>query len=181
MKDIVALLEARNEEALIYLKKQYGNYCYSIAYGILRDHEEAQEVVNDVWLRIWQSVPPAKPTCIQAYVAKLCRNAALDRIKHYDAKKRKSAALPLEELRDMLPAPGINWDEGRELKDILSRFVKGLKAEEQKLFLRRYWYNESIEELAESFGCSPSRITGILFRVRKRLRKYLEKEGYPYE
>ena len=181
MKDIVALLEARNEEALIYLKKQYGNYCYSIAYGILRDHEEAQEVVNDVWLRIWQSVPPAKPNCIQAYVAKVCRNTALDRIKCYDAQKRKATKLPLEEIQELLPAPYVSWDEVRELKEILNRFIKGLKPEEQKLFLRRYWYNETIEELADCFGCSSSKVAGILFRVRKKLRKYLEKEGYPYE
>ena len=71
MTDILALLEHREESALLQLKKQYGNYCYTILYGILRDHEEAQEALNDVWLRIWQSIPPGKPDCRQAYVAKV--------------------------------------------------------------------------------------------------------------
>ena len=82
----------------------------------------------------------------------------------------------------MLPDP--TWErneDGRELKEVLNTFLKTLKPEERKLFIRRYWYNETIEELSVAFCCSHSRITGILFRVRKRLRKYLEKEGYPYE
>lgn len=182
MTDIVALLEKREESALLCLKEQYGNYCYTILYGILRDHEEAQEALNDVWLRIWQSIPPGKPNCFQAYVAKVSRNIALDRLKYQNAQKRKGTPLPLEEIREMLPDP--SWErsqDSRELGESLNSFVKTLKSEEQKIFLRRYWYNETIEELAEAFGCSQSRITGILFRVRKKLRKYLEKEGYPYE
>ncbi len=181
MSDIVALLEARNEDALMYMKKRYGNYCYTILYGILRDHEEAQEALNDVWLRVWQSIPPGKPNCFQAYVAKVSRNVALDRLKHQNAQKRKAVTLPLDEIREMLPDPA--WEQGeisRQLGEILNSFVKNLKPEEQKIFLRRYWYNETIDEMAIAFGCSQSRITGILFRVRKKLRKYLEKEGYHY-
>ena len=182
MEDIVTLLERRDETALLYVKKHYGNYCYTILYGILRDHEEAQEALNDVWFRIWKSIPPGKPDCFQAYVAKVSRNIALDRLKFQNAQKRKNTALPLEEIREMLPDPA--WErgeEGRELREVLNAFVKTLKPEERKLFLRRYWYNETIEELSETFCCSQSRITGILFRLRKRLRKYLEKEGYHYE
>ena len=182
METIVTLLENRDEEALLSMKKQYGNYCYTILYGILRDHEEAQEALNDVWLRIWQSIPPAKPNCFCAYVAKVSRNIALDRLKYQNAGKRIQTTLPLEEIREMLPDP--TWEQkegGQELKEVLSAFLKTLKPEERKVFIRRYWYNETIEELSEAFGSSHSRITGILFRVRKRLRKYLEKEGYHYE
>lgn len=182
MEEIIALLEKRDESALLYMKKQYGNYCYTIIYGILRDHEEAQEALNDVWLRIWQSIPPGKPDCFRAYLAKVCRNIALDRLKYCHAGKRIQETLPLDEIREMLPDPGWERKEnGRELKEVLNAFLKTLKPEERKLFIRRYWYNETIEELSEAFYCSQSRITGILFRVRKRLRKYLEREGYSYE
>lgn len=182
MEEIIERLEKRDENALLYMKKQYGNYCYTILYGILRDHEEAQEALNDVWLRIWQSIPPGKPNCFRAYLAKVSRNIALDRLKYQNAGKRLQSTLPLEEIREMLPDPA--WEqkeEGRELKEVLSAFLKTMKPEERKLFIRRYWYNETIEELSAAFCCSQSRITGILFRVRKRLRKYLEKEGYSCE
>ena len=182
MTDIVSLLEKREEIALQHLKEQYGNYCYTVLYGILRDHGEVEEAMNDVWLRIWKSIPPEKPRCFKAYVAKISRNIALDRVKYQNAQKRKATTLPIEEIGEMLPT--LTWEQQEEegqIRELLNNYVKSLKLEERRIFLRRYWYNDTIEELAEAFHCSPSRITGILFRVRKRLRKYLEKEGYSYE
>lgn len=180
MTDIVFLLESRDEKALLILKERYSDYCYTIIYGILRDHGESEETLNDVWLRVWNSVPPAKPRCLRAYLAKVSRNLALDRVKHRDAKKRGPSTLPLEEIGEILPTKASETEQA-DLRDALTRFIKALDTEEQRIFLRRYWYNESIEELAQAFHCSQSRITGILFRTRKRLRRFLQKEGYPYE
>ncbi|MBR6825101.1 MAG: sigma-70 family RNA polymerase sigma factor [Oscillospiraceae bacterium] len=180
MTDIVALLEARDERALQLLKDEYSNYCYTILYGILRDHGETEEALNDLWLRVWNSVPPAKPRCLRAYLAKVSRNIALDRLKFQGAKKRGTSSLPLDEIAEILPSR-LSETEQADLRDVLNRFVKALPTEEQRIFLRRYWYNETVEELAEAFHCSQSRITGILFRTRKKLRKFLKKEGYPYE
>lgn len=180
MKEIVALLEERDERALQLLKEEYSDYCYTVLYGILRDHGEAEEALNDVWLRVWNSVPPAKPRCLRAYLAKVSRNIALDRIKYQGAKKRGPSPLPLDEIAEILPSKG-SATEQADLRDALSRFVKSLAAEDRRIFLRRYWYNETVEELAEAFHCSQSRIGGILFRTRKKLRKFLKKEGYPYE
>ena len=180
MTDIVLLLESRDETALLLLKERYSEYCYTIIYGILRDHGEAEEVLNDVWLRVWNSVPPAKPRCLRAYLAKVSRNIALDRVKFQGAKKRRASTLPLEEIGEILPTK-LSETEQADLRDALNRFIKDLDTEEQRIFLRRYWYNETVEELAQAFHCSQSRITGILFRTRKKLRKFLKKEGYPYE
>ncbi len=180
MTDIVLLLESRDEAALQLLKERYSDYCYTILYGILREHGEAEEALNDVWLRVWNSVPPVKPRCLRAYLAKVSRNIALDRLKFQGAKKRGASTLPLEEIAEILPDKGRDLD-GADLRDALNRFIKALDTEEQRIFLRRYWYNETIEELAVAFHCSQSRITGILFRTRKKLRKFLKKEGYSYE
>ena len=180
MSDIVSLLEDRNEKALQLLKGEYGDHCYHILYGILRDHGEAEEALNDVWLRVWNTVPPAKPRCLRAYIAKVSRNIALDRLKFRGAKKRGPSPLPLDEIGEILPTKGSETEQA-DLRDALNRFVRSLDTEEQRIFLRRYWYNESVEELSEAFHSSRSRITGILFRTRKKLRKFLKKEGYPYE
>lgn len=181
MTDIVELLNRREEGALLLLKERYSNYCYTIIYGILRDHGQSEEAMNDLWLRVWNSIPPEKPRCLRAYLAKLSRNIALDYVKYQGAKKRAAAILPLDEIAQLLPTRSLDEEECRDLRDALNRFVKALETEERRIFLRRYWYNESIEELAAAFHCSQSRITGKLFRIRKRLRKFLEKEGYPYE
>ncbi len=180
MADIIELLERREEKALVLLKERYTDYCYTVMYGILRDHWETEEALDDVWLRIWNAVPPAKPRCLRAYLAKVSRNIALDRLKAQGAKKRAGTVLPLEEIREILPK-GQPETDAADLREALNRFVKGLETEEQRIFLRRYWYNETIEELAQAFHSSPARITGILFRTRKKLKKFLKKEGYSYE
>lgn len=182
MADIIELLERRDEEALNLLKEHYSEYCYSIIYNILRNHEETEEALNDVWLRIWKTIPPARPVRLRAYLAKVSRNIALDYLKFNKAQKRSANTLPLDEIAEILPDS--TWEEnnqGQMLRDTLNRFLRSLAPEEQRIFLRRYWCNSTIEELSEDFGCSQSRITGILFRTRKKLRKYLEKEGYHYE
>ena len=180
MSEIVALLEDRDERALLLLKNRYSEYCYTIIYGILRDHEETEESLNDLWFRVWDAVPPAKPRCLRAYLAKVSRNIALDRLKFQAAKKRGPSPLPLDEIAEILPSRCSEMEQA-DLRDALNRFVKSLDTEAQRIFLRRYWYNETVEELTEAFHCSQSRITGILFRTRKKLRKFLKKEGYPYE
>ena len=176
MADIIELLERRDEQGLALLKEKYSDYCYSIIYRLLRDHEQTEEALSDVWLRIWNSIPPARPLRLRAYLAKTARNIALDYIKHNSAEKRNGMILILDELNECIPDP--EWERSDSLKELLREFVGSLEPEEQRIFLRRYWYGASIEELAKAMHCSESRITGILFRTRKTLRKHLEKEGY---
>lgn len=179
MPDIIELMEQRDEQALILLKKHYSEYCYSILFNMLRNHEDVEEALSDVWLRLWNSIPPARPKQLRAYLAKTCRNIALDYIKRNQAKKRNGITLLLEEISEIIP--DVTWEQdeqSQELRSVLNQFLYSIGDDERRIFLRRYWYSATIDELAEEFCCSTSRITGILFRTRKKLRKYLKKEGF---
>ena len=173
--DIIERLERRDETAIELLKAYYGDYCYRIIYNQLCSHEETEEALNDVWLKIWNSIPPARPTHLRAYIAKAARNTAIDYIKRNSAERRSGITTMLDEIAEVVP------DAAKSdgfLKDTLNRFLRSLGPEEQRIFLRRYWYGANIEELAAELGCSQTRIANILHRTRKKLRKHLEKEGY---
>ena len=176
MADIIELLERRDETGLALLKGKYADYCYSIIYGLLHNHEQTEEALSDVWLAIWNSIPPARPLRLRAYLAKTARNTALHYLRHEAAQKRTAVTVLLDELAECIPDPA-SLDSG-ELKELLRSFVNSLEPEAQRIFLRRYWFGSTIEELAKASHCSETRITGILFRTRKKLRKLLEKEGY---
>lgn len=173
--DIIELLERRDEEGIELLKAHYSDYCYTIIYNLLRSHEETEEALNDVWMKIWNSIPPARPQRLRAYLARTARNTALDYLKRDQARKRFGMTLLLDEISEMVPATG---QHDTLLRDLLNRFLRGLGNEEQKIFLQRYWYGATIEELAAAFGSSQTRIANILLRTRKKLRRFLEKEGY---
>ena len=173
--DIIERLERRDETAIELLKVYYGDYCYRIIYNQLCSHEETEEALNDVWLKIWNSIPPSRPTHLRAYIAKAARNTAIDYIKRNTAERRSGITTMLDEIAEVVP------DAAKSdgfLKDTLNRFLRSLGPEEQRIFLRRYWYGANIEELAAELGCSQTRIANILHRTRKKLRKHLEKEGY---
>lgn len=176
MADIIELLERRDEQGLALLKEKYSDYCYGIIYRLLRDHEQTEEALSDLWLKIWNAIPPARPARLRAYLAKTARNTAIHYIQHNDAQKRSGITVLLDELAECVPDP--KWEGEYDLKELLRSFVEALEPEEQRIFLRRYWYGATVQELAEAMHCTESRITGILYRIRKRLRKYLEKEGY---
>ena len=173
--DIIERLERRDETVIELLKVYYGDYCYRIIYNQLCSHEETEEALNDVWLKIWNSIPPSRPTHLRAYIAKAARNTAIDYIKRNSAERRSGITTMLDEIAEVVP------DAAKSdgfLKDTLNRFLRSLGPEEQRIFLRRYWYGANIEELAAELGCSQTRIANILHRTRKKLRKHLEKEGY---
>ena len=177
MADIIELLERRSEQGLALLKEKYADYCYSIIYRLLQDREQSEEALNDVWLQIWNSIPPARPQCLRAYLAKTARNAALHYIRRTDAQKRSGVTVLLDELSECIPDPRSEtqtWD----LKELLRDFVADLEPEERQIFLRRYWYGADIRQIAAECRSTENRITGMLFRTRKKLKKYLEKEGY---
>ena len=179
MTDLIVRLEQRDEEALECLKIQYGGECYGLLFSLLRSREEAEEALNDVWLRIWNGIPPAKPHNLRAYLLATCRNVALDYIKYREAAKRKAVQVLLDELAELLPDPAASLQEERAfLRDCLNRFLHGLSEKDRRLFLRRYWYGDTTEELSRKTGISVSAIESRLFRTRKKLKKFLEKEGY---
>lgn len=176
---ILMLLQQRDEQGILLLQEQYGGYCHSILYSLLRDEEAVQEELNDLWLRIWNAVPPAEPKPLKPYLAKAARNAALNRLAHDCAQKRGSVSLLLDELAEVLPdrAAEANAD-ARALTQCLNRFLGQLPMQERQLFLQRYWFGRSVRELAELLGKNERSVATRLFRTRKRLKKFLEKEGY---
>ncbi len=176
MADIIELLERRDEAGLALLKEKYADYCYSIIYGLLRDHQQTEEALSDVWLAIWNSIPPARPLRLRAYLAKTARNTALHYLRHEAAQKRSAVTVLLDELSECIPDP--STAEGGDLKELLREFVETLEPEAKRVFIRRYWYGESLGGIAAADHSTENRIAGILFRTRKKLKAHLEKEGY---
>ena len=170
-EQITKQLFDRDPAALEALQSEYGRYCAAIAGGILADKGDAEEVVADVWMQVWTSIPPNRPEHLRLYVGRIARNLALNRLEYHSAGKR--AAPPLAELEAATPDRSL---ERQVLKDALEEFLRQQKAEHRQMFLRRYWYGEDVAEIAARFGCSKTKVTGVLFRLRRKLRDHLEKE-----
>lgn len=172
--EIIQRLAQKDEEVLLTLRDRYGAYCHQIAMRLLEDVSSAEECVNDVWLAVWRS--DTIPQNLKPYLAKITRNCALRRIEYEGAKKRSGITLLLSELSDAIPTPAQN--DTIDLREALNTFLRGLDGQERRLFLQRYWYGCPIAELAQERHQSESRVTSTLFRLRKRLKKFLEKEGW---
>ena len=183
MKDaeILELYWNREEAAIAATAESYGNYCFSIAYRILQCSEDAQECVNDTYWKAWQSIPPQRPNRLATYLGKITRNLALDRLKGLSAQKRGNgqAELALRELEGCIPA---NTDMDRIADEIvltgaINQFLRAQPPTERNIFVGRYWYLYSIAELAQAYGMSESKVASLLFRMRKKLKHHLQKEG----
>ena len=168
---IKKLLHDRDPAALEALQSEYNRYCAAIAGGILADSADVEEVVADVWMQVWTSIPPNQPEHLRLYVGRIARNLALNRLEYHRAGKR--AAPPLEELESVTPDRSL---ERQVLRDALETFLRQQKEEHRQMFLRRYWYGDDVAEIAARFGCSKTKVTGVLFRLRRKLRDHLEKE-----
>ena len=174
----------RDETALSDVKQRYGNYCKSIADNILPDRRDGEECVNDALLAAWNSIPPNKPENLKAYLGKLTRAKALDILRKNNAEKRVDAAalVPFDELEEAL---GVNTVEDAvtqsELSRIISEFLHGQSAAERKVFVRRYWYCDSVSDICARYGYGKSKVLMMLKRCRGKLAERLKKEGYLYE
>lgn len=179
---IVTLYWQRDERAIRETEQKYGSYCRSIARGLLTDEQDAEEVLSDAWLGAWNSIPPKRPEKLSAYLGKLTRNLSLSRLRERLAQKRGGGELPLalEELAECLPGPDSPETEleARELGRALNRFVAGLERRERDLFVCRYYFLTPLEELRRKTGWSESKLKSMLFRTRKKLKKFLREEGY---
>ncbi len=177
-KEIVELFIKREEKALEAASEKYKVYCVSIAERILGNREDAEEIWNDVLSAAWNSIPPNEPEHLNLYLGKISRNAALKKLESENAKKRSSGIkIQLDELAECIPAPLSEHPADLiALRDFLNGFVRSLPKEQRNIFIRRYWLCESINEVAEHFGYSENKVSLILFRIRKRLKKELEKE-----
>lgn len=177
-RELIAMLNARDESAVHALFETYGGLCRSIISHIVRDRRDAEECMNSVAMSIWRSIPPARPRDLKAYVAKAARNEALMVIRRNRAKRNAGVTVPLDELEACLPAPSGPEAEAetKELTRAINRFLKTLSAEKRGVFLRRYWFFDSVKEIAARYGISESKTASMLSRMRAALRGYLEKE-----
>ena len=178
---IVALYWERNENAIEETRKKYGRYCYTIAYNILRNDADAEECESDTYFAAWQSIPPARPTVLSVFLGSLTRRASLDRLRNRLAEKRGggSAEISLCELEECIPN-GKSIDDAIEEEMISaasSDFLRKLPQAEASVFIRRYWYFESVSEIAKRYGFGESKVKMMLKRTRDRLLICLEKEG----
>lgn len=175
---IIDLYWQRSEDAIIQTARKYGAYCRNIAWNILCSSEDAEECVNDTYLRAWDTIPPRRPSVLQTYLGKLTRNLSLDRWRRNHAQKRDGGVLlALEELEACVPWGNGNMSEDLTIRDALNRFLGSLSREHRKVFLRRYWYLSPVKEIAEDYGISESKVKMILLRTREKLRARLESEG----
>lgn len=181
-KQIVDLYWARSETALLETEKKYGRYCHYIANQILRNDEDAKEVVNDTYLKTWNSIPPIRPHSLKAYVGMLSNQIALDQYDKKKTAKRGNSQLPLvlEELAECIPDRSGTADIGElvALRDALNRFIQSLPRQTRNIFVRRYWYASSVAEIADEYAMKESTVAMLMLRTRKKLKAFLHKEGF---
>ena len=180
-KSIVDLYFIRDEEAITQTDKKYGRYCYSIAYNILTNKEDAEESVSDTYMIAWRAIPPRRPSVLSTFLGKITRHISIDRWRERSAYKRGGGevTLALEELEDCV-AGLQNVEMEYQRKELIQAYVKFLDAlpiTERRVFLCRYWYVDSVETIAEKFGFSQSKVKTMLYRTRAKLRKQLAEEG----
>ena len=176
---IIDLFFDRNEQAIQETDAKYGRLCFSVANRILESNEDSEECVNDTWLRAWDEIPPTRPNHFSAFLCKITRILSLKKLEFSNAMKRTpSFIVSFEDLESVLPdehiAPGT---EAVELGILISNFLRREKAEARNVFLRKYLFFDTVEEIAERFGMNESTVKSMLFRTRNRLREYLRKEG----
>ena len=179
--EIIALFFARKENAISAAAEKYGRYCHTIAHNILSSRPDAEECVNDTYLNAWNSIPPQTPDPLRAYICRIARNCALKRLRANSALKRGSRfEVSLSELEDCIPGSPLDEQlSAGELSAQINAFLAELSRDDRVMFIKRYWFAETITEIADGFGISESNASVRLSRIRGRLRKYLKsKEVY---
>ncbi len=179
-REIVDLYWARNEQAIEETDHKYGRQCHSIARNILGNDHDAEECVSDTWLSAWNAMPDQRPNRLFAFLAKIVRNLALDRWDYLHAQKRNTDVTTLlSELEDCVSNRESTEQhaEDHAVAAMINSFLLTLDPDSRNIFLRRYWYADSISEIAARFSTNESRVKSCLFRTRKKLRAALEKEG----
>jgi len=176
---LIELYFARNEDAIRHTDATYGRTLFALADNIVRNDQDAEESVNDTYLRAWDTIPPQKPKHFFAYLATICRHFALDKLDWKSAAKRRGEVVSLtQEMETCIPdnAAALNMDR-KELGRLLDTFLRTLTPENRMVFLRRYWYMDTVSEIAARYSITESAVSMRLSRTRSRLQAYLEKEG----
>lgn len=179
-REIIRLFFERSEQAVTELSARYGALCRRIATELLHDRSDAEECVNDTWLAVWDTVPPAEPSPLSSYVCRITRNLALKRLRHNTAAKRnRSPEVALDELSAALTAENTVEEalDAAELSAALSRFLETLDKDTRIMFVRRYWFGDDVSDIAVRFHKTNHYISVRLSRTRSRLKDFLQQEG----
>jgi len=176
---IIDLYFDRNEQAITETDVKYGKLCHSIAYNILSNREDTEECVNDTYIGVWNAIPPTRPDNFMAFVCRIARNLSLKRLEFLKREKRSAdVILSLDELSAVLPderyAPDVSdEDVGR----LISQFLRTQKEDVRNVFIRKYYFFDSVKEIAERYSFTESKVKNMLFYTRNKLKDYLIKEG----
>lgn len=181
-RQIIKLYFDRDENAIAETARKYGTYCFSVANNILQSDQDAEECVNDTWLRAWNAIPPQEPDCLRLFLAKITRNLAFNRYKEQNRQKRGGGVITvaLEEIDSFLPASDRveTQAEEEELMRTVNRFLRSLSERDCNIFINRYFHVESVRAIAKAYGLTEGNVQKILLRTRNKLKRYLESEGY---
>ena len=179
--EIIEQFWARSESAITALSDKYSKYCRAIAFNILDNAEDTEEVISDACHRVWNAIPPTRPNNLRAFIGKITRNLSFDRLEKVKAEKRGGGQIDaiLSELEECIADRMNSYDELAESEAItnaLNAFLSEQNAENRRVFVRRYWRAASIEDIATDFNMSVGKVKTLLFRMRNKLRKHLESE-----
>lgn len=176
---IIELFWARNEDAIAQTAAAYGRQLHTLANKILNNREDAEESVNDTYMKTWEVIPPKRPTYFYAFLAAICRHLSFHKVDWRQAAKRNGEVVALtEEMELCIPDARKDREmEAREIVAALNTFLEGLPKETRLIFLRRYWHLDTIAEIAARYGMTESKVKMQLSRTRAKLYTYLEKEG----
>lgn len=180
-REIVELYWKRDDKAIFESDAKYGHNCRTIARNILHNREDVDECVNDTWLGAWNAMPPHRPDRLRFFLARIIRNLSFNRLKSKTRVKRGNGELPvvLDELYECIPNSSTVEDEmeGRELERYINLFLYSLPERSCNVFLRRYWYVETITEISERYNMTPANVKVILSRTRGKMKDFLGREG----
>ena len=178
-KEMIELYFARNEDAMRHTAEKYGALCHHIAKNILGNDEDAKECVNDAYFALWNRIPPERPQSLRAFLSKIVRNISLDRFDYNTAACRNgNTDMVLEEMEMFLPDLTRDFSENIGLMDEINGFLAKQTKAARCVFVRRYFYCDSITEIAARYGLKESTVKSLLYRVRDRLAKHLKKGGF---
>ena len=176
---IIELFFARDERAITETDTKYGMLCHRIAYNVLNNREDSEECVNDTYIGLWNSIPPTKPNNFMAYVCRITRNLSLKRLEAMSRQKRSVHMLvSFDELSEVMPDEYISSKTGdEELGRLISVFLRKEKEDARNVFIRKYYFFDSICDIAERYSFTESKVKNMLYRTREKLKEYLIKEG----
>jgi RNA polymerase sigma-70 factor (ECF subfamily) len=178
---IIEMFRERNENAIAELKQKYDKLCMYISGNILSQHEDAEECVNTAYFDVWNNIPPDCPDDLKTYLCRIVKNKSIDKLKYNSADKRNSQFnVSLDELAECIP-DNASANSAAELAADISRFLRTQNEKHRKVFVRRYWYGDSLAKIAQIYGMNEKTVATYLFRTRKKLKVFLKKEGYEHE